>query len=79
MGLPGLYQLDAMRGPQRQHARLNGVRMADVGFRGVQVLAGRDRRRPEPADGIHAPTAAGLSGGSPARTIGLPIKVTLVS
>ena len=79
MRLPALYQLDAMRGPQWRHTRLNGVRMADVGFRGAQVLAGRDRRRPGPADGIHAPIAAGLSGGSPVRTIGLPIKVTLVS
>ena len=79
MGLPGLYQLDAMRGPQWRHTRLNGLRMADVGFRGVQVLAGRGLRRPGPAEGIHAPMAAGLSGGSPARTIGLPIKVTLVS
>jgi hypothetical protein len=48
MGLPGLYQLDAMHGPQWRHTRLSGVRIADVGFRGVQVLAGRDRRRPGP-------------------------------
>jgi len=49
------------------------------GFRASRSWQGEIGGGPGPQDGIHAPMAAGLSSGSPARTIGLPIKVTLVS
>jgi hypothetical protein len=79
MGLPSLYQLDANARSAMAAYTAHRRQVGRCRVPGADVLAGRDRRRPGPADGIHAPMAAGLSGDSPARTIGLPIKVTPVS
>lgn len=49
----GLYQPEALRGWQRRPTPLNGVSMADAGFRGIQMCQG-ELRGPGTADGAHA-------------------------
>ena len=64
----GRYQPDALRGPQRRQAPLNGITMAGAEVKGGQLIAGPDLSGPMPGGAIEAPMAGRLSGHRPART-----------
>jgi len=51
----GQYQLGALRGPRWRQAPLKGIRMAGVGVKGLQLMAGPGPQRPGAVGGIEAP------------------------